>query len=63
MSPVQWRWWLIDGPAKVTDVGLVWYRLIFMLLLWTAAIGAVVGLITVIVSLVLSFGFGIRWGW
>lgn len=59
---MRWRFWLIDGPAKVTEVGLTWYRLLFMVLLWAAAIGAVIGLLMVTASLVLD-AFGIRWGW
>lgn len=57
------RYWLIDVPAFITDVGLAWSRLLFMALAWAGAIGSVLGLITLTVSLVLHFGFGIRWGW
>ena len=42
---------------------MVWYRLLFTGLLWVAAIGAVVGLVNLMVLLVLHWGFGIRWGW
>lgn len=60
---MRWRYWLIDAPAHLTEVGLVWYRLLFMVLLWCAAAGAAIGLVGVMASLVLYFGFGIRWGW
>ena len=58
-----WRYWLIDLPTRIAEVGFVWYRLLFMMLLWCAAIGAVIGLLGLMVSLVLYCGFGIRWGW
>ena len=58
-----WRDWLIDAPAIVTEVGLAWYRLLFMVLLWCGAVGAVISILSLMVSLVLYFGFGIRWGW
>jgi hypothetical protein len=58
-----WRYWLIDLPARATEVGYVWYRLLVLSLLWVAAAGAVVGLLSLTVSLALYFGFGIRWGW
>ena len=60
---MRWRYWLIDVPAIVTEVGLAWYRLLFMVLLWCAAAGAVIGILGLMVFLVLYFGFGIRWGW
>jgi hypothetical protein len=58
-----WRYWLIDLPARATEVGYAWYRVFFMALLWAAVAGAVAGLLGVTVSLALYFGFGIRWGW
>lgn len=60
---MRWRFWLIDLPAQVTEVGLVWYRALFMVLLWAAAVTATIGFVGVMASLVLYFGFGIRWGW
>lgn len=59
----RWRYWLIDLPAQITDASLVWYRALFMALLWVAALAAIVGLIGLMASLVLQFVFGIRWGW
>jgi hypothetical protein len=55
-----WRYWLIDLPARATEVGYVWYRVYFLALLWLAAL-TVPGMVLTI--LVLWFGFGIRWGW
>lgn len=60
---MRWRHWLVDVPAGITEVGFTWYRLLFLVLLWAAAIGATVGLIGVMASLALDFGFGVRWGW
>lgn len=57
---MSWRYWLIDAPAKITEVASVWYRLYFMVLLWIAALTVPALLLT---TLVLWFGFGIRWGW
>jgi hypothetical protein len=55
-----WRYWLVELPARITEVGLTWYRL-YMFLLY--ALIAVIAPVTVIAMLVLWFGFGIRWGW
>ena len=57
---MRWRHWLIDVPARITDVVLVWYRLYITLVLATAAL---ILPVTVVTMLVLWFGFGIRWGW
>ena len=54
----SWRYWLIDLPARVTDVGLTWYRLLFMTLLWVAAAGAVAGLFMALLTLV-AYLFGL----
>lgn len=56
----QWRYWLIDLPARVTEVASVWYRLYFVVML---VIAGPILLLTVLTTLVLWFGFGIRWGW
>ncbi len=56
----MWRYWLVDVPARITDVGFAWYRLWLMLTLWLVA---VVSLTTVLTVLVTWFGFGVRWGW
>lgn len=57
---MRWRYWLIDVPAHITEVGLVWYRLYWLVVL---SIAALVLPVTVVTILVLWFGFGIRWGW
>ena len=49
----SWRYWLIDLPATITEVGMTWYRLLFMALLWCAAIGAVGGMLMALLVLVL----------
>ena len=54
------RYWLIDLPARITEVGFAWYRLYFLVVLWAVALIAPVMALT---TLVLWFGFGIRWGW
>ena len=54
------RYWLIDLPAHVTEVGMTWYRFYLMVLLWVFATAPLAALLT---SLVLWFGFGTRWGW
>lgn len=54
------RYWLIDLPAQITEVASVWFRLYFLAILWVAALSLPV---TVLSTLVLWFGFGIRWGW
>ena len=51
---------LVDWPARITEVGFIWYRLYLMVVLWMAA---TVPLTTVFAGLVLWYGFGIRWGW
>lgn len=50
-----WRFWLIDLPARITDLwfGLYWFILTVM------AVGLAV---TFTVSMVLAH-FGVRWGW
>jgi hypothetical protein len=58
--PRSWRFWLVDLPADLTDIGLAWYRLILTLPL---VIGATIVPVMVLTSLALWFGFGIRWGW
>ena len=60
MSDRDWRYWLMDLPARITEISLVWYRVWFMLTLWIAALA---GVVTVSMVLVLWFGFSIRWGW
>jgi hypothetical protein len=57
---VRWRHWLIDVPARITDVLLVWYRLYMVVVL---SIAAILLPVSVMAMLVLWFGFGIRWGW
>jgi hypothetical protein len=56
----QWRYWLVDLPARATEVGYVWYRLYLLILF---AIAAIIGPAVVLTSLVQWFVFGIRWGW
>ena len=57
---MRWRTFLIDWPARITEVGFVWYRLYLLVLLWAVA---TVPLATVLMALMLWYGFGIRWGW
>ncbi len=57
---MRWRYWLIEWPAYLTEVGYAWYRFYLMVLLWLAA---TLPLATVLVAMGLWFGFGIRWGW
>ena len=56
----MWRRVLIDVPARIVEVGYVWYRLYVLALLWAAA---TIPLLTVGAALLLWYGFGIRWGW
>lgn len=58
--PFPWRRVLIDIPARITEVGYVWYRLYWLIVL---SVIAVVLPAMVVSTLVLWFGFGIRWGW
>lgn len=55
-----WRYWLIDLPARITEVAQAWYRLYFTVVLLIAGPGL---LLMVLTTLVLWFAFGIRWGW
>lgn len=55
-----WRRWVIDVPARITEVGLTWYRMYLMVVLLIAGPGL---LLMGSIVLVLWFGFGIRWGW
>ncbi len=57
---INWHRWLIDVPAHLTEVGATWYRLFFT---WVILAVAVVCPFMVLSTLVLWFGFGIRWGW
>lgn len=57
---MPWRTWLIDWPARFTDVGFALYRLYLLIVLMLA--GPVL-LLTVLASVALWYGFGIRWGW
>jgi hypothetical protein len=56
----DWRYWLIDLPARATEAGYVWYRLYYLVILWLAALTAPALALT---TAILWFGFGIRWGW
>ena len=57
---MRWRRWLVDAPARITEVGFVWYRA-YLLILCT--IGALTVPVMVVTMLVLWYVFGIRWGW
>lgn len=57
---VAWRRYVIDIPARITEVGLTVYRLYMMAVLLIAGPGLLLMVLTV---LVLYFGFGVRWGW
>lgn len=54
------RFWLIDLPARLADIGWRWYRLYLIIALLLAGPGL---LLMGTMVLVLWFGFGIRWGW
>jgi hypothetical protein len=56
----EWRYWLIDLPARTTEVAQTWYRLYFTVVLLLAGPGL---LLMVLTAVVLWYGFGIRWGW
>lgn len=56
----QWRYWLIDLPARATEVGFVWYRVYLLVALVIAGPGL---LLMVLLVLILWYAFGIRWGW
>jgi hypothetical protein len=56
----QLRYWLIDLPAQGTDILAKWYRLYMLIVLSIAGPGC---LLMVLTTLILWFGFGIRWGW
>ena len=52
---MRWRFWLVDGPARLLDL---WFRFY-----WTLLTVLCAGLfLTLVISLVLD-QWGIRWGW
>lgn len=53
------RRWLIDLPARATEIGFAWYRLYLMALLFVA--GPIL-MLTALGTLVL-WSIGIRVGW
>lgn len=57
---MNWQFWLIDGPARLTEILFKWYRLYMLVVLSIAALTLPTMLVIV---LGLWFGFGIRWGW
>lgn len=57
---MRWRYWLIDGPARLTEIGAVWYRAYLTLILILVGPGL---LLMALLVLGLWWGFGIRWGW
>jgi hypothetical protein len=52
----QWRHWLVEIPAKIIDLWWNFYLILITLLTMAC-------FVTVVLMLVLHFGFGIRWGW
>lgn len=54
------RYWLVELPARITEIVAVWYRLYMTVIVMAAA---VVLPLMVLTMLALWFGFGIRWGW
>ena len=58
--PLRWRYWLLDAPARITEVLWAWYRLYFVVLIVLAAVIPTTAAIT---ALLLWSVFGIRWGW
>lgn len=56
---MRWRYWLIELPTTITDIGLAWYRLYFMVVIWIAAL---VGP-AMVLSVLILYVFGVRWGW
>lgn len=57
---MHWRYWLIDLPARITSIAFVVYRWYFTVFVVVCSL-IIFGSLTA--SLVLWFGFGIRWGW
>lgn len=57
---MRWRTFLVDWPARVTEVLSTWVRLYFVIVF---GVIAVVAPLMVLTTLVLWFAFGIRWGW
>lgn len=55
-----WQRWLVDIPARITEVGFTWYRLYLLIV---CAVAALTLPAMVLTMLVLWFVFGIRWGW
>lgn len=51
----NWRYWLIDLPAKITSIWFTFYWFVVTIMLFSM-------LVTGLVSAVL-YWFGIRWGW
>jgi hypothetical protein len=58
--PPLWRLLLIEIPANMTEVAMVWYRVYLTVILF---IGGPILTLSVLVMLLLPFVFGIRWGW
>lgn len=56
----DWRKWLIDVPARITEIGYTWYRMYMLVVL---VIAGPCALLMGLGILVLYYGFGIRWGW
>lgn len=54
------RRWLIELPARATEIGFAWYRLYLIAILFVA--GPLL-MLTVVILLALWFLLGIRWGW
>ena len=59
-SRMRWHYWLIDRPARATEIAFLIYRWYFTIVL---VVGSLVIWVSLTVSLALWFGFGIRWGW
>ena len=54
------RFWLLDVPLAIWRAMLWWHRVYFTFLI---VVSSTVLPLMVLITLVLWFGFGIRWGW
>ena len=54
------RYWLVELPVTIAEILMAWYRLFIAVFFLIAGPGISV---MVLITLVLWYGFGIRWGW
>ena len=58
--PPRVRFWLVELPVTIAEILMAWYRLFIAVFFLIAGPGISV---MVLITLVLWYGFGIRWGW